>query len=79
MKYFDIEDESFYENASDHGGLISGILFLAANLVLIGVFWMRTKNKKGNESYSSIDSINNSLSSDNDKDSKKVSFLNNSN
>ena len=79
LKYFDIEDESFYENASDHGGLISGILFLAANLVLIGVFWMRTKNKKGNESYSSIDSINNSLSSDNDKDSKKVSFLNNSN
>ena len=79
MKYFDIEDESFYENGSDHGGLISGILFLVANLVLIGVFWMRTKNKKGNESYSSNDSINNSLSSDNDKDSKKVSFLNNSN
>ena len=79
MKYFDIEDESFYENGSDHGGLISGILFLVANLVLIVVFWMRTKNKKGNESYSDSDSINNSLSSDNDKDSKKVSFLNNSN
>ena len=75
-KYYDIEDKNLQENNSDHGGLISGIIFLVMNLILIVFFWMRTKSKIKNESYCSTDSCNNSLSSENDKDSKKAPFLN---
>ena len=75
-KYYDIEDKNLQENNSDHGGLISGIIFLVMNLILIVFFWMRTKSKIKNESYYSTDSCNNSLSSENDKDSKKAPFLN---
>ena len=72
-KYTEKEEvKSFKSN--DHGGLISAFLFLGAILILITIFWYKNSKKKIHISLDTS-SNNSALSTENDKDSKKVSFL----
>ena len=71
-KYTEKEIVKSFKN--DHGGIISAFLFLGAILILIIIFWY--KNRKEKKRLSLDTSSNNSaLYSENEKDSKKVSFL----